>query len=58
VSIGIYHLFGWVPASKIPRDVDIILGQKKNVLFASRLTAVNPLMPNDPYRGRTAPLTS
>jgi len=41
MSIGIYHLFGWVPASKIPRDVEIILGQKKIVLFASRLTAVN-----------------
>jgi hypothetical protein len=41
VSIGIYRLFGWVPASKIPRAVEIILGQKKIVLFASRLTSVS-----------------
>ena len=43
----------WVPGSYWPEDG---LG----VLFNSPPSSaeVNPLTPNDPYRGRTAPLTS
>jgi len=29
-----------------------------NNLRSTDLLKINPLMPNDPYRGRTAPLTS
>jgi hypothetical protein len=31
---------------------------KRVVHIISGLTTINPLTPNDPYRGRTAPLTS
>jgi len=48
----------------VSRNVNARIKERENTLFECRqrpenlLFALNPLTPNDPYSGRTAPLTS
>ena len=39
-------------------EIEGSLKRRCTVTFLLRLPRVNPFTPNDPYRGRTAPLTS
>jgi len=45
-------MFWYVPAGFRPTTGAMVLSEGKNV------RVINPLAPNDPYSGRTAPLTS
>ena len=54
-TLRVSHLSG----IKASAWFSVYIGTLKNlVVYGTPLTMLNPLKPNDPYRGRTAPLTS
>jgi len=52
-SFGVVGL-EWYPCSRLKHQLMFFF----HFLCAQNVSDINPLTPNDPYRGRTAPLTS